>query len=195
MNWIIVTGIPGSGKTTLSGILSRDLKLKIISMDDYKYRFFQTGYATKEEKSQLAKEAEKCFLSSLIATGKSNEDVIIDKWFTGFNFINKARAELHPNIICIRLLVEPKVALERFNQRIIKEEKHPTSFPDSKYVPGSGLNEKGKPLSFEEYSKKIASDFDKAFPNHLLEINENGKFSNGQIHDIEDFVRKCENDF
>ena len=82
MNIILVSGIPGSGKTTITRMLSEELGISRVSKDDIKCELYNRyGFASKEEKKNLDATAEKLLIESIIHFINLSEDVIVDKWF------------------------------------------------------------------------------------------------------------------
>lgn len=79
---IIITGHPGTGKTTLGTTLSQELKVPLISKDSFKNRMFNTlGHSDKAWSLKVSAAAHRIMdyvVNELLATGRS---VIVESNF------------------------------------------------------------------------------------------------------------------
>lgn len=75
MNLVIVSGIPCSGKTTISKMLSRHFDYEFLSKDMYSYQFTHFGYCA-EQAALLDMFAHNEFAANKIVTVTKNGDVI-----------------------------------------------------------------------------------------------------------------------
>ena len=125
MNLILITGIPGSGKTTISQKLSRELGIKRISKDEFKLDYYEKyGFASNEEKHELDKLAEEQVYREIFCSAKSGTDLIVDKWYVDTDIIIQQVPKHVMNIICVQLSVSPQIAAKRYNQRINDRTRH-----------------------------------------------------------------------
>ena len=125
MNVILVTGIPGSGKTTISQKLSRELRIKRISKDGFKLDYYEKyGFASNEEKHELDKLAEEQVYREIVCSAQSGTDLIVDKWHVDTDIIIQQVPKHVMNIICVQLSVSPQIAAKRYNQRINDGTRH-----------------------------------------------------------------------
>ena len=125
MNLILITGIPGSGKTTISQKLSRELGIKRISKDEFKLDYYEKyGFASNEEKHELDKLAEEQVYREIVCSAKSGTDLIVDKWYVDTDIIIQQVPKHVMNIICVQLSVSPQIAAKRYNQRINDGTRH-----------------------------------------------------------------------
>ena len=125
MNLILIKGIPGSGKTTISQKLSRELGIKRISKDEFKLDYYEKyGFASNEEKHELDKLAEEQVYREIVCSAKSGTDLIVDKWYVDTDIIIQQVPKHVMNIICVQLSVSPQIAAKRYNQRINDGTRH-----------------------------------------------------------------------
>ena len=125
MNLILITGIPGSGKTTISQKLSRELRIKRISKDGFKLDYYEKyGFASNEEKHELDKLAEEQVYQEIVYRAQSGTDLIVDKWYVDTDIIIQQVPKHVMNIICVQLSVSPQIAAKRYNQRINDGTRH-----------------------------------------------------------------------
>ena len=125
MNLILITGIPGSGKTTISQKLSRELGIKRISKDEFKLDYYEKyGFASNEEKHELDKLAEEQVYREIVCSAKSGTDLIVDKWYVDTDIIIQEVPKHIINIICIQLSVSPQIVAKRYNERINDGSRH-----------------------------------------------------------------------
>ncbi|MES2681794.1 MAG: AAA family ATPase [Bacteroidota bacterium] len=77
---IVLRGLPGSGKSTLSGVLSDDGRWPVFSVDDY-FTDPQSGdYAFKFAENHRA--YQQCLDNTEAAMAKKTEKIILDNTFT-----------------------------------------------------------------------------------------------------------------
>ena len=125
MNLILITGIAGSGKTTISKRLSQTLGIKRISKDEFKLDYYEKyGFDSNERKRTLDKHAEEQVYLKIVCCAKSGTDLIVDKWYVDTDIIIQQVPKHVMNIICVQLSVSPQIAAKRYNQRINDGTRH-----------------------------------------------------------------------
>jgi tRNA uridine 5-carbamoylmethylation protein Kti12 len=125
MNLILISGIPGSGKTTVSQKLAQELGIKCISKDEFKLDYYEKyGFSSSEEKRELDKLAEDQVYREIVCSAKSGTDLIVDKWYVDTDIIIQEVPKHIINIICIQLSVSPKIVAKRYNERINDGSRH-----------------------------------------------------------------------
>lgn len=118
MNLILIAGIPGSGKTTVSQMLSNTLSIPCLSKDDVKLQLYETyGFQSFEEKKKLDALAERQLYAKIKESIVTGDDLIVDKWYPETDAILDGIKKEQVNIICIHLLVSAEVASKRYNAR------------------------------------------------------------------------------
>lgn len=81
---LIVTGCPGTGKTTFSRYLSNKLNYTLLSLDDIKETIFEEiGFENIEEKRVIENNSFNLFYSTLHNKMEENENIIIEYPFYG----------------------------------------------------------------------------------------------------------------
>ncbi len=125
MNLILISGIPGSGKTTVSQKLAQELGIKCISKDEFKLDYYEKHrFSSSEEKRELDKLAEDQVYREIVCSAKSGTDLIVDKWYVDTDIIIQEVPKHIINIICIQLSVSPQIAAKRYNERINDGSRH-----------------------------------------------------------------------
>ena len=118
MNLIFIAGVPGSGKTTISQMLSNTLSIPCLSKDDLKLELYEKfGFNSFEEKKKLDALAEEQLYAKIKESIVNGDDLIIDKWYPEPDVILDDIKEKQVNIICIHLVVSAEVASKRYNAR------------------------------------------------------------------------------
>ncbi len=116
---ITISGMPGSGKTTVGKLLAKRLGFKFYSIGDLRGRMAMERGLTIDELNELGMEedwTDKEVDEYQKELGRKEDDLVIDSWL-GFHFI--------PHSIKVFLYVDPKVGAERIfrNQREDEERK------------------------------------------------------------------------
>ena len=90
MKLIIVTGIPGTGKSSVSKALSSKLGFPLVSKDAVQCELFEKyGFDNNNEKKELVRSADNICYEKIINYFNKNEDVICDKYLKNDTFFNK----------------------------------------------------------------------------------------------------------
>ena len=78
---ILVTGLPASGKTTISKRLAVEFGLHYIGKDEYKIKMYEEyGFSSAEEKKALDNRSEELMYSDLHLLLDQANIVVFDKW-------------------------------------------------------------------------------------------------------------------
>ena len=171
MNLIIVSGFPGTGKTTLSKELLKKYNYSFLSKDLFKEKLFEEyGFKSKEEKKELDKKAEQMFFEKLKNNVDNNVDTIIDKWLQGISCVKNILSKKCVNLIFIRLTCYPAIACERYNKRIITGER-PSSFIALNHYPIDINTVFEKAMTTEVMEEKAFRSFDESGIDNLIEID------------------------
>ena len=171
MNLIIVSGSPGTGKTTLSKELLKKYNYSFLSKDLFKEKLFEEyGFESAEEKKKLDKKAEQIFFDELKNNVDNNIDTIVDKWLQGISYVKNIISKEHVNLIFIRLTCLPAIACERYNKRIIAGER-PVSFIALNRYPVDINTVLEKTMTTEAMKEKAFRRFDRSGIENLIEID------------------------
>ena len=111
---VVVTGVPGAGKTTMARRLAPRLSARLVSLDSIKETLYATGGPGDPHDLRLAAEAE---LEATIAQGGT---VVIDIWIQPGRDTNRVTGVLTRSadvVVEVPCLVSPEIAVQRYAHR------------------------------------------------------------------------------
>ena len=154
---ILITGIPASGKSTLSRQLGQRLNLPVISKDDIKERLFDDiGFASRAEKVQLGVTAMHLMYDMAHRLMQCGQTFLLEN-----NFENASRAELDALLreygyqaLTITLTGDYRVIYQRFVERDRSAGRHRGHVVNDCY-PEKEPGRMVQPLSFEAFVSGI----------------------------------------
>src|SRR3989344_2793484 len=127
---VLVLGIAGTGKTTLAGKLSEELKLPLVVKDDLKIIISKNLDLKKRAWSKKIGEA--CYEILFHLTEKSlkvGQSIIIESTFTP-KFANpqfkKLRDSYNFTVVQVFCYADAKIARQRFDERASSDKHHPS---------------------------------------------------------------------
>jgi predicted kinase len=176
---IIITGLPGTGKTTLGKKLSEKLSLPFITRDALKELLFDTlGWSDREWSKKLGI-ASYALMDYFIKTElKAGRSFIIESNFKP-EFDNakfkKWQNEYHYSAVQILCYARGEVLFNRFKQRAESGERHPGHVDslNSNLLKDSLLAGKSDPLNIEGKVIKIdTTDFNKVDVEKIISLIE-----------------------
>lgn len=153
MNLILFTGPPASGKSTISSNVGKKLNIEVISKDMYKIQLFDRyGFKSNEEKKELSLKAEDMMYKKIKEMINLDQDLIVDNNFKNFNVLRTILKEVNKNVnvICIRCEADYSVLANRYNERIINKERHPSLYIKNCYPYVEGVSEIHKMIERED---------------------------------------------
>ena len=190
MNLILITGIPGSGKTTISQKLSRELRIKRISKDEFKLDYYEKyGFASNEEKHELDKLAEEQVYQEIVCRAQSGTDLIVDKWYVDTDIIIQQVPKHVMNIICVQLSVSPQIAAKRYNQRINDGTRHIALSITNQYPVVTGVTQFESNKTEEEMLLRIQSTPQIKNADHYLTVLNDSEELESLCDDVLGFVK------
>ncbi len=86
-----ITGAPGSGKTTVSKMLGKQLRIKIIDADKIAWKIL--------EKPEVKKKLVKTFGNDIIFNGKISRQILASRAFSSAAGVKKLNSIMHPYIL------------------------------------------------------------------------------------------------
>jgi adenylate kinase family enzyme len=174
---ILITGMPGSGKSTFANEISHKFDIPVYSKDGFKEVLFDTlGFNSREEKVKLGIAATELMYSAAEELIKHNKMFILDN-----NFENTLTERLdilldkyRYTAITVRLTGDPKVIYERFTYRDLNTNRHRGHVVNDRYP--------------EKQGSKKANPTRKTYEQYLKDIKERGFStfaSNGPVIDVD----------
>jgi len=134
---IIISGLPGTGKTTISKRIAKELSLPLINRDEIKEALFDTlGIKDREWSKKLGVASYKILYQIIDSFLQANRTIIIESNFKP-EFDDKRFLDLQKiykfesiQIIC---KTDGEILFERFKKRSESGERHPGHVDDQNY--------------------------------------------------------------
>lgn len=154
---ILIAGMPASGKTTWGRKLSRELKIPMLSKDDFKEILFdRLGFQNRQEKVRLGQAAMDLLYAAAQPMLSCGLSVILEN-----NFEDESRpglVQLLEKTSCPALTVmfdgNTKAVYERFCLRDQSPERHRGHVVNTVY-PEIGPQTPAAPISLEQFERSI----------------------------------------
>jgi cytidylate kinase len=119
--FVVISGLPGSGKTTLGLALAESLRLPLIDKDDILERLFEErGIGDARWRRKLSRESDAIF--ELQARSSADGAVLVSHWHRAGMTADSGTptewiTELSPAIVNVNCICEVQVAAGRFARR------------------------------------------------------------------------------
>ena len=114
----LFTGLPGSGKSSVSKLLALKKQYPRVSKDDEQVTLFEKfGFNSNDEKRKLVKKADDLIFAKLSTFLKKNDSIVLDQWVRDREYIARLTDELGADVVLIYIYASPKVITIRFNGR------------------------------------------------------------------------------
>ena len=122
MTLFVFSGIPGTGKSTLSKAIANSFSIDLISKDIEQVILFEKfGFQSREEKLKLVKEADRIVEQNILQHIIDDSDVVFDKYVRDESFFQEIRQKYSVRIVYIYLYADAQTICERYNNRGIEE--------------------------------------------------------------------------
>lgn len=123
---IVVCGIPGAGKTTISKDLSKKLNITCLHKDSIiEYLYFINKAKTLEESKKISKIAIQLFFKLAEEQIRNKVDLMIESAFNfeeDVNLFEKWKKDYNLDLYCIICSIDEETRKSRFNSRCIGRE-------------------------------------------------------------------------
>lgn len=122
MTLYVFSGIPGSGKSTLSRAIADSFGIDLISKDIEQVMLFEKfGFQSREEKLKLVKEADKIVEQNILQYIAADIDVVFDKYVRDESFFQEIKQKYSVRIVYIYIYADEQTICYRYNKRGIEE--------------------------------------------------------------------------
>ena len=154
---IMITGLPGSGKSSFCAYASRKLNLPVLEKDHYKEILFDDiGFKSREEKLKLGTAAMNIMYDHARQLLKMGMSVIMDNNFENASLpgIKKLASETGCRLITLRFEDDIAAIHRRFLKRDKDPRRHRGHAVNTCYPETDGRDEY-VPMSLEEFERKF----------------------------------------
>lgn len=154
---IMITGLPGSGKSSFCAYASRKLNLPVLEKDHYKEILFDDiGFKSREEKLKLGTAAMNIMYDHARQLLKMGMSVIMDNNFENASLpgIKKLASETGCRLITLRFEDDIAAIHRRFLKRDKDPRRHRGHAVNTCYPETEGKDEY-VPMSLEEFERKF----------------------------------------
>lgn len=122
MTLYVFSGIPGSGKSTLSRGIAKYYGIDLISKDIEQVILFEKfGFQSREEKQKLVKEAEQIVEQKILQHVLDDSDVVLDKYVRDESFFKEIKTKHAFKLVYIYIYGKPEIICDRYNSRSVDE--------------------------------------------------------------------------
>lgn len=191
----IFSGLPGSGKSSLSKVFSRIKSCPRLSKDDEQVSLFEKyGYSTSEEKKMLVNYADLIIANKIkkIVSSKLNSNILVIDKFVRDNEIINLLIRLNCKIYFIYCYARPDIIFSRFKNRTRSE--RPISMDIQNVYPYKSGVSKFLPQMSEykilEELKKQESFLKKISNINLIKIDNSKMSIKDELKFLEDIINE-----
>jgi adenylate kinase family enzyme len=118
MTLYVFSGIPGSGKSTLSRAIANSFGIDLISKDIEQVTLFEKfGFQSREEKLKLVKEADKIVEQNILQHIAVDSDAVLDKYVRDESFFQEIKQKYSVRIVYIYVYANAQTICDRYNKR------------------------------------------------------------------------------
>ena len=114
----LFTGLPGSGKSSVSKLFAAKNKYPRVSKDDEQMALFEKfGFNSHSEKRELVRKADNLVFAKLSSFIERSDSVVLDQWVRDRKWVSKLIDELSAEVVLIYIYASPEVITTRYNGR------------------------------------------------------------------------------
>ena len=122
MTLYVFSGIPGSGKSTLSRAIANSFGFDLISKDIEQVTLFEKfGFQSREEKLKLVKEADRIVEQNVLQHIAVDSDAVLDKYVRDESFFQEIKQKYSVRIVYIYVYADAQAICDRYNKRGVEE--------------------------------------------------------------------------
>lgn len=122
MTLYVFSGIPGSGKSTLSRAIANSFGIDLISKDIEQVTLFEKfGFQSREEKLKLVKEADRIVEQNVLQHIAVDSDAVLDKYVRDESFFQEIKQKYSVRIVYIYVYADAQTICDRYNKRGVEE--------------------------------------------------------------------------
>ena len=118
VNIVVVSGVPGSGKSSLSKAIANAFNYDRVSKDEEQVKLFEEyGFISHDEKLKWVQESEETVLKIIREHIQMGKDLVVDKFYKNHQALEQIKKVFDFNLIYIYVYATAEIINERYNLR------------------------------------------------------------------------------
>ncbi|WP_050638674.1 MULTISPECIES: AAA family ATPase [Clostridia] len=151
---IVISGLPGSGKSHLAEYIAEKLNLPMICKDSIKEILFDTiGFRNREEKTKLNEASLQIMFSISKELLKTNQNLILENNFenNAYPFFEELKTKFDVQLLTVLIYGDTKVLYDRYALRNKDPNRHRGHILFTEYPERVKTNYIPEPITYETY--------------------------------------------